>query len=136
VTETQTAATAPSSRRAKHVSLVKQDGAVVCARCTLADTMLARMRGLLGRKHLPGGEGILLRPCPSVQTFFMRFPIDVVFLDRDGVVLKVVENLKPWRSAGARRAHAAVELAAGEAARAGIADGDRLVAETPPEPTG
>jgi uncharacterized membrane protein (UPF0127 family) len=136
VTETQTAAAAPRSRRAKHVVLVNQDGTVVCDRCTVADTMLARMRGLLGRKNLPPGEGILLRPCPSVQTFFMRFPIDVVFVDRDSVVLKVVENLKPWRSTGARRAHAAIELASGEAARNGITVGDRLVTESPRERSG
>jgi uncharacterized protein len=133
MTETQTAAAAPRSRRTKDVVLVNRNGAVVCDRCTVADTMLARMRGLLGRSHLPRGEGILLRPCPSVQTLFMRFPIDVVFLDRDGVVLKVVENLRPWRSAGGRRAHATLELAAGEAARVGIAVGDRLTAESPPE---
>ena len=136
VPTTQTAAAAPQSRRRKDVVLVNGNGGVVCERCTVADTMLARMRGLLGRKHLPGGEGILLRPCPSVQTFFMRFPLDVVFLDRDGVVLKIVENLKPWRSAGARRAHAALELAAGEAARVGITVGARLVAQSPPEHTG
>jgi uncharacterized membrane protein (UPF0127 family) len=66
----------------------------------------------------------------------MRFPIDVVFLDRGGVVLKIVENLRPWRSAGARRAHATLELAEGEAARVGISVGDKLVTESPPEPSG
>lgn len=118
------------------VALRLENGRTVCERCVLADTALARMKGLLGRTALPSGEGILLRPASSVHTAFMRFPIDVVFLDRDGVVLKVVENLKPWRSAGARRAHAALELAAGEAARVAIAAGDRLVAESPPERTG
>ena len=136
MTETQTAAAASRSRRSKTVVLFNQHGAVVCERCTVADTMFARMRGLLGRKQLPAGEGMLLRPCPSVQTLFMRFPIDVVFLDRDGVVLKVVENLRPWRSAGARRAHATLELAEGEAARVGISVGDKLVTESPPEPSG
>ena len=134
VTETQSAAAAPRSRRAKTVVLRNDHGAVVCERCTVADTTIARMRGLLGRKQLPSGEGMLLRPCPSVQTLFMRFPLDIVFLDRDGNVLKIVENLRPWRSAGARRAHATLELPAGEAARVGIAVGDRLVAESPPEP--
>ena len=135
VTETQTAATAPP-RRAKTVVLQNQHGVVVCERCTVADTMLARMRGLLGRKQLPSGQGMLLRPCPSVQTLFMRFPIDAVFLDRDGVVLKVAENLRPWRSAGARRAHATLELPTGEAARVGISVGDRLITELRPEQSG
>jgi uncharacterized membrane protein (UPF0127 family) len=112
------------------MQLLNQNGATVCERCTVADTMFGRMRGLLGRKGLPSGEGLLLQPCPSVQTFFMRFPIDVVFLDSHGTVLKVVERLKPWRSAARRRAYATLELPAGEAARVGIAVGDRLTPES------
>ena len=84
------------------------------------------MRGLLGRRELPGGEGILLRPAGSVHTLFMRFAIDVVFLDHDLTVVGVVPGLRPWRASGRRGAKAALELAAGEAARRGIARGDRL----------
>jgi hypothetical protein len=85
------------------------------------------MRGLLGRKSLPSGEGILLRPAASVHMAFMRFAIDVVFLDRDNHVLKIVPNLRPWRAAAQRRAHAALELPAGECERRGLRVGDRLV---------
>jgi hypothetical protein len=84
------------------------------------------MRGLLGRRGLESGEGLLLKPAPSVHTFFMRFPIDAVFLDREGSVLKVRSHLRPWRVAAARGAHATLELAAGEAQRRGIGRGDRL----------
>jgi uncharacterized membrane protein (UPF0127 family) len=84
------------------------------------------MRGLLGRRGLESGEGLLLRPASSVHTFFMRFAIDVVFLARGGEVLKVVPELAPGRTAAARGAKAVVELPAGEAARRGIAPGDRL----------
>ena len=108
------------------VPLLGEDGRVVCERCAVADRALARMRGLLGRSSLPAGEGILLRPASSVHMAFMRFPIDVVFLDRDGAVVKVVPELAPWRVAGARGARDAVELAAGEAARRGIRVGERL----------
>jgi uncharacterized protein len=101
-------------------------GQVVCERCLVADRPWSRMRGLLGRKELPGGEGILLRPAGSVHTFFMRFPIDVVFLDPDLKVVGVEAGLRPWRVAGRRGAKAALELAAGEAARCGIAAGQRL----------
>ena len=87
------------------------------------------MRGLLGRRGLDSGEGLLLRPAPSVMTFFMRFPIDAVFLDREGTVLKVRSNLRPWRLAGCRGAHATLELAAGEAQRRAIAKGVRLEQE-------
>ena len=104
----------------------RSDGAVVCERCGVADSPLARMRGLLGRAELPAGEGLLLRPAPSVHTWFMRFPIDVVFLGRDLDVLAVRPELLPWRMAAQRGARAALELAAGEASRRGLAVGDRL----------
>lgn len=92
----------------------------------LAESPLARMRGLLGRSGLPAGEGMLLSPAPSIHTAFMRFPIDAVFLDRDFRVLGIVEGLSPWRVASRRRARAVLELAAGECARRGIHVGDRL----------
>ena len=101
----------------------------MCERCVLADTALARMRGLLGRRALPSGDGILLRPAASVHTAFMRFEIDAVFLDRELRVLKVVPNLRPWRTAARRKAHAVLELPAGEAARRDLEPGDRLVAD-------
>ena len=93
---------------------------------TLADRPLQRMRGLIGRSGLPAGEGMLLRPAPSIHTAFMRFPIDAVFLDRDLRVLDIVEQLRPWRTASRRRARAVLELAAGECARRGVEIGDRL----------
>ena len=102
---------------------------MVCERCVLADTALARMRGLLGRKSLPSGEGILLRPASSVHTAFMRFAIDAVFLDRDLRVLKVSSKLRPWRTAARPRAHAVLELPAGEAERRGVEPGRRLIAD-------
>jgi uncharacterized protein len=101
-------------------------GHVVCERCAVADRPLARLRGLLGRRELPAGDGLLLRPAPSIHTWFMRFPIDAVFLGRDGTVLKIRANVRPWRLAGCRGAHATLELAAGEAERRVIRRGDRL----------
>jgi len=111
---------------ASEVALSAPDGRVVCERCLVAARPLRRMRGLLGRRALPPGEGILLRPAASVHTFFMRFPIDVVFLDGDGVVLRIERELPAWRVAACRGAKAAVELAAGEAARRGLRSGERL----------
>jgi uncharacterized protein len=104
----------------------EDDGEVLSERCVLADTLWRRMRGLLGRRQLDPGEGIVLRPSWSVHTFFMRFAIDVVFVDADQVVVKVVGNLRPWRTATCRGARDVVELRAGEAARLGLATGDRL----------
>jgi len=104
-------------------------GAVVCDRCEVADRYFARMRGLLGRKSLEPGGGMLLTPEKSVHMFFMRFPIDVVFLDRGNKVVGVRHQLRPWHIAGARGAHAALELPAGTAAAAEITEGDVLVFE-------
>jgi uncharacterized membrane protein (UPF0127 family) len=107
--------------------LHRADGAVLCERCVAADTPLARMRGLLGRKELPRGEGMLLRPAASVHTAFMRFPIDVVFVDRNGRVLDIARSVRPWRAAACKGAKAVVELAAGECSRRDIEVGDDLV---------
>lgn len=106
--------------------LTGADGRVVCEHLLVAARPLRRMRGLLGRADLPAGDGILLRPAGSVHTFFMRFPIDVVFLDRDDVVLGVEPALPPWRTAARRGAKAVVELAAGECERRGVRVGERL----------
>jgi uncharacterized membrane protein (UPF0127 family) len=113
-------------RRALPVSRVlTTDGTVVCERCEIADRPLARMRGLLGRDGLDPGGGMLLTPESSVHMLFMRFAIDVVFLDRDHRVVGVRHDLRPWRAAGARGAYASLELPAGAAA--GIQEGDQLV---------
>ena len=106
--------------------LMRADGTIVCERCTLADGPLTRMRGLLGRSGMESGEGLLLKPAGSVHTYFMRFPIDVVFLDREGVVVAITDSLVPWRAASKRGAKAVLELPAGESSRRGLAVGDRL----------
>lgn len=111
------------------VRIATDDGAVVCDRCGMAEATLARMRGLLGRDGLEPGEGLLIHPAPSVMTFFMRFPIDVVFLDRDRRIVKIVRALRPWKIASARKAVAALELPAGAAERVGLRCGMSLVFE-------
>jgi uncharacterized protein len=108
------------------VALLNGDGRVVCPRCTVADSVLRRTKGLLGRSELGSDEGLLLRPANSVHTAFMRFPIDVVFLDRKLEVLDVRASVPPWRLAARRGARAALELGAGEASRRGIAVSDTL----------
>jgi uncharacterized protein len=108
------------------VALANDDGTVVCERCLLAETPFARLRGLLGRSGLSSGEGLLLRPAASVHTAFMRFTIDVVFLDRELRVLKVAPEVVPWRTAGCRGARAVLELPAGEASLRGLREGVSL----------
>ena len=84
------------------------------------------MRGLLGRETLPSGEGIVLRPAWSIHTAFMRFPIDVVFIDSELVVMRIEENLRSFKTASCRGAREVVELPAGECERRGLEAGDRI----------
>jgi uncharacterized protein len=105
----------------------REGGGVVCERCELADTMRTRMKGLLGRKELPVGSGLWIRPASSIHMFFMRFPIDAVFLDRDLRVVGVAESLRPWRVAWRRGAHIVLELPAGEVKRRQLRAGEHLV---------
>jgi uncharacterized membrane protein (UPF0127 family) len=110
----------------RQVEVRTHEGRMVCERCLVADGPLTRMRGLLGRRQLDADEGLLLKPAGSVHTLFMRFPIDVVFIDREGNVTRVVSALRPWRAAGSRGARAVLELPEGACARAEIVPGSRL----------
>lgn len=111
------------------VSVSTTAGAVVCERCLIADAVVLRLKGLLGRRELPAGEGVWIRPTNSIHMFFMRFALDAVFLDRDDEVLRIVPGLKPWRMASCRRARSVIEIAEGEAERRGLCVGDRVEAE-------
>ena len=101
-------------------------GSVVCERGEIVDRARTQLWGLLGRGALPKGEGLLLRPAPSLHTAFMQFPIDAVFLDSNMRIVKLMEGMRPWRAAAAKGAQAVLELAAGESPRRGLAPGDRL----------
>ena len=109
-----------------HVDLTRTDGLLVC-RARVVSSFVARFRGLMGAASLPAGQGMLFPGTRSVHTHFMRFPIDVVFLDTDGRVVSIRHGLRPWRFASAGKASSLVELAAGECARLGLAHGDVLV---------
>jgi uncharacterized membrane protein (UPF0127 family) len=95
-------------------------------RVRVAGSFAARLVGLLGRRTLAPGEALLLVPCNNVHTFFMRFAIDVVFVDRRGVILTIVPRLMPWRVAAAKGAHGCLELAGGTAAGLGLAPGQHI----------
>jgi uncharacterized protein len=112
----------------REVTLKRENGDIVCDRCVVAASPFSRMKGLLGRSELGPGEGLLLRPASAIHTFFMRFPIDAVFLDRDWRVVGIAGDVAPWRTAGRKGAKAVLELPAGESARRGLRPGDLLVA--------
>jgi uncharacterized membrane protein (UPF0127 family) len=113
-------------RPVPNLTLRREDGRVVAESVTVADSTMRRLRGLLGKGDLPSGQGILLRPAWSIHTAFMRFPIDVVFLDADQVVVKIVPRLAPFKTASCRGAREVIELRAGECDRRGLSLGDRV----------
>lgn len=104
--------------------------AAVATDVEVAATRAARRRGLLGRDGVGESTALMLTPCVAVHTAFMRFPIDVIFLDRDGFAVKLVAELRPWRIAAAAGAHSVVEMAAGSLRRQSVAVGDRLYLQT------
>jgi uncharacterized membrane protein (UPF0127 family) len=108
-----------------YVQLTGAGGELVC-RCRVATSFASRFRGLMGVARLPRGSGLLLPGTSSVHTHFMRFPIDVVFLDSERRIVSVVRALRPWRLAAAKTAASVLELAAGECERLGLEEGDVL----------
>ena len=81
-------------------AIVQESGNVLADRLSIADSPGARAKGLLGKAGLDDGQGLLIRPCSSIHTFFMQFPIDVLFLAKDGMIIKISRGLKPWRLCG------------------------------------
>lgn len=100
---------------------------ILACNCSIAHSFWARFKGLQLKRSLPQGSGLLITPCNSIHMFFMRFPIDAVFIDKDQVVLFIEENIKPWRiSKMVRKSKEVLELPAGTSAAAGAKPGDRL----------
>ena len=108
----------------------ERTGQVVASAVEVAGTSETRRRGLLGRESLDPSAAIVIAPTSAIHTFFMRFAIDVAFVTRDGRVVKIAHDLRPWRIAAALRGFAVVEMTAGSMKRSGVAVGDRLVLQT------
>ena len=94
----------------------------------LAGSFLARARGLLGKKTFVYGQALVLKPCNSVHTYFMSFPIDLVFVSKDNIVVKTVTSLKPFRlSPVCLRSKFVIELPSGAIKITSTSPGDQLV---------
>lgn len=100
--------------------------AVIARDVEVAVTRTARRRGLLKRTSLAPDSALILAPCFVVHTAFMRFAIDVVFVDSGGRVRQIVRHMRPWRIAASRGAFATIEFAAGTVDAIGLEVGDRL----------
>ena len=107
------------------MELIRADGHPVC-RCRVATSFGSRFLGLMGRAQLLPGNGLLLPGTSSVHTHFMRFPLDVVFLDSERRIVSIVKALRPWRLARAKGADSVLELAAGQCDRLGLTVGTAL----------
>lgn len=93
----------------------------------VADNFLTRFMGLMGRKVLPNGHGLLISPCNSVHMCFMRFAIDIVYIDENYNVLKAVKNLKPWVGMSiCWKAWGVIELPTGSIEQYNISSGDKI----------
>ena len=115
---------APTKQRLR---LTRQDGTEVASDVTIADSLWSRFVGLMGRRAFPDGQALCIRPCSSIHMFFMRFPIDAVFVDADGAVVRIYGSIKPWRATWiVRGAKACLELPAGTAGKHGLEVGSLL----------
>ena len=95
----------------------------------MALSLWQRFRGLMMRKALAPGEGMFFPRCSGVHMFFMRFPIDLVYVNADKEVVKIVEAIKPWRMSWCPGARSVLELEAGRAGHVGVQLGDKLLFE-------
>ena len=105
-------------------------GTIVATAAEVADTGRKRRVGLLKKEKLERGEGLWITPCESVHTFFMKFAIDLVYLDGKRRVRKVRHAVPPWRISGCFAAHSVLELPAGAVAASSTQRGDQLLFET------
>jgi uncharacterized membrane protein (UPF0127 family) len=99
---------------------------VLATRMEIADSGPKRNKGLLGRKLLKPGEGMWIVPCESVHTFFMQFPIDLIYLDREHRIRKQRSGVPPWRLSACLSAHSVLELPAGTIQNTNTKLGDKL----------
>lgn len=100
---------------------------MIAGKAMLADTFFSRMKGLLGRKGLADGEALVITRCNSIHMFFMRFAIDVVFVDQSWLVVGLVRVIRPFGlSPVFWKATTAIELPAGTIDRIGIDLGQQL----------
>jgi uncharacterized membrane protein (UPF0127 family) len=104
----------------------EQNGSVVADRLLPAFDSETRRTGLLRHESLPAGTAMIIAPTNAIHTFFMKFAIDVLFIAKDGLVVKTRTRLAPWRISAAWHAHAVIELSAGSLARSPVNKGDRV----------
>lgn len=105
----------------------KTNGNVICDDCRLANTVKTRIIGLLGRKSISENEGLIITGCRSIHSYFMKFPICAIFIDKNNNVVKVIENFKINRLSGYYlKADRVIELPPFKASQTGTKAGDKI----------
>ena len=108
----------------------ERTGAVIAETVERATSTRARLRGLLGRAGLPAGHALIIEPCTSIHTFFMKFTIDAAFLDKEGRVVRAIPAIRPWRMTRIYpSARMVIELPEGALKAADVREGDVLALE-------
>lgn len=109
---------------------VIRESEIISSHIKIADTFWLRLQGLIGKKALQPGEGLLLRPCSQVHTWFMKFAIDLIFLDQEGIIVQLVSAIAPGRvSPLVIKAGQVLELEAGTIMRYQLKEGEKLTIE-------
>lgn len=100
---------------------------VLADQCSMADRFFTRFKGLMGVSHFPDGHGLLIKPCNSIHMFFMKIPLDIVFINKELQVVHTIDSLLPWRmSPFVPGAFCVIELPAGTILKSGTTTGDYL----------
>ena len=111
------------------VYTIKKEQITISQEAQMADTFLRRLVGLMFKKSISSGYALIFRNATSIHTFFMRFPIDIVFLDKDNQIIRICEALKPWRMVLCSRSKTTIELPAHKTSENSLKIGDFLQIE-------
>jgi hypothetical protein len=97
------------------------------SQCAYKDSFFFRCKGLLGKSFMNDNEALWLKPCNSIHMFFMKFPIDAIFLDKENRIVKIYHAITPWKMTSLLwKAHSVLEVPAGSSANFGLKQGDQL----------
>lgn len=105
-----------------------KNNAILADKAEIANNPLKRMKGLLGKSEFSQGSALILDPCDSVHTFFMRFAIDIIFIDKNNSVVKIISSMKPYRLSGIYfKSRLAIELPSGKTLATNTQLGDKIL---------
>lgn len=112
----------------KEITILNEKNQVIFNNAYMTENFLDRLIGLMDKKELKEDEALCIKPCNSIHMFFMRFPIDVIFLDEANHVIKLIEGFKPWRTSGlVRKSRIVIEMPCCAIIKKGIKLNDKII---------